>query len=202
MKLIYRGRYHSEEQLPKGTLPKNAVQFKEPSSPNEMNKMAVLAALPVAIMIAAFTLLSYFLHGSLHVTLNTSLILLCTVISIPALFIHEWLHAICFGKDSEVELFIAPSKFMLFVVSTTPTTKARFIFMSLCPALVLGVLPFLVWFFLPYHAVASNLLYYFSVMQILCSLGDFINVNNAMRQMPKGSKQQLSGFHSYWYMPQ
>ncbi len=40
MKLVFRGKYSNEEQLPKGVLPENAVRFIEPEGPKELNKKA------------------------------------------------------------------------------------------------------------------------------------------------------------------
>ncbi|MCL2003932.1 MAG: DUF3267 domain-containing protein, partial [Oscillospiraceae bacterium] len=95
-------------------------------------------------------------------------------------------------------LFIAPKQLSLFVTSTQPITKARYIFMSLFPNLVFGWLPLAVWMVvLPYN---SDLLT-FAVFSILFGIGDYMNVFNAVRQMPKGSMQQLSGFNSYWFIP-
>ncbi|MPN54176.1 hypothetical protein SDC9_201845 [bioreactor metagenome] len=114
---------------------------------------------------------------------------------------HEFLHAVCFGKDAEVDLYISVKNLLIFVVSTHPISKARFIFLSLCPNLVFGWLPLLVWAVLPYNEAYSNILYSFSLICVMLGVGDYLNVFNAIRQMPKGSMQQLSGFHSYLFMP-
>ena len=31
--------------------------------------------------------------------------------------------------------------------------------------------------------------------------GDYMNIFNAIRQMPKGARVYMHGMHSYWYMP-
>ena len=41
----------------------------------------------------------------------------------------------------------------------------------------------------------------FGAMSIIAASGDFINVFNALMQMPAGSLTFLSGMHSYWYLP-
>ena len=33
-------------------------------------------------------------------------------------------------------------------------------------------------------------------------IGDYMNVFNALTQMPKGAKTYLNGFNSYWYLPE
>lgn len=40
MKLIYRGEYRSEDQLPKGNLPQNAIRFDEPETAEALVRRA------------------------------------------------------------------------------------------------------------------------------------------------------------------
>lgn len=40
----------------------------------------------------------------------------------------------------------------------------------------------------------------FGLICIGMGFGDYINVYNAIKQMPKGAKTYLSGMHSYWYV--
>ncbi|MCL1787401.1 MAG: DUF3267 domain-containing protein [Defluviitaleaceae bacterium] len=82
-----------------------------------------------------------------------------------------------------------------------PISKARFIWLSLFPNIVLGWLPLAVWAFMPFHPVLSNGLFVFGMLATVCGAGDYYNAYNAARQMPKGSMQQLSGMNSYWFMP-
>ena len=197
MKLIYKGISKSNEQLPIGVLPENAVKFKEPKNMTETMIIASIFVLPAMLGVLLFLLGSSLLHGDLEVNGTFRGILLAMLSLVP----HEYLHAICFGKETEVELFIAPKQIALFVVSTQPVSKGRFIFMSLLPNLAFGWLPLAVWMILPYNAVFSDHLLTFSVLSILFGIGDYLNVFNAVRQMPKGSMQQLSGFNSYWFIP-
>ena len=197
MKLIYKGIFKSNEQLPIGVLPENAVKFKEPKNMTETMIRASIFILPAMLGVFLFLLGSGLLHGDLVVN-GTFLGLLLAMFSLVP---HEILHAICFGKKAEVELFIAPKQIALFVTSTQPITKGRFIFMSLFPNLAFGWLPLAVWMFLPYNTVFSDHLLTFSVLSILFGIGDYMNVFNAVRQMPKGSMQQISGFNSYWFIP-
>ena len=197
MKLIYKGIYESNEQLSIGVLPENAVKFKEPKNMTETMIIASVFILPAILGVGLFLVGSLLLHGDL--TLDTTFIGL--LLSLLCLFPHKYLHAICFGKEAEVELFIAPKQLSMFVISTQPVTKARFIFMSLFPNLAFGWLPLAVWMILPYNAAFSGHLFTFSVLSILFGIGDYLNVFNAARQMPKGSMQQLSGFNSYWFIP-
>ena len=109
---------------------------------------------------------------------------------------HEFLHALCFGKDAVVDCYIHPKALQAMVVCAKPISKARFIFMSLLPNFVFGVLPLLAWMIFPSLGITWVI---FSCVTVSFGMGDYYNVHNAIKQMPKGSLQQLSGFHSYWY---
>jgi hypothetical protein len=197
MKLIYKGVYKNPEQLDKGELPENAVMFKEPDDPLQLNVIASLFAIPGILLIVPF----YMLHQVLYfsgdaILLRFSFIgILLAFLSMP---LHEYLHAICFGKKAEVHMYIIPTQLMAFVYSTVPISKARFIFLSLLPSLVLGWIPLTIWTLMPPHTWDATV-FTFAALGIIFGCGDYMNIYNAARQMPRGSLQQLSGFHSYWY---
>jgi len=202
MKLIYKGVFKDEEQLPKGVLPPNAVKFREPETPEKLTLASLGFLLPVLLLIGIITFAAVMIHGNAnHIGISRYSFIIGLLLSLLTYIPHEFLHAICFGKDSEVELYIAPKMAALFVVSTSPITKARFIFLSLLPNLLFGWAPLILWAILPYSEAYSGVLYIFSILGVLSGCGDYVNVFNAFRQMPKGSMQQLSGFHSYWFMP-
>ena len=201
MKIIYKGRYENEKQLPKGILPPNAIKFKEPETPEKLAEAAIWFLLPTAILAALIVLGSFFLHGRLNAQFSVIYFLVGALLSLLTLFPHELLHAVCFGKNAEVELYIMPKQFMAFVCSVQPVTKMRFIFLSLLPNLIFGWIPLIIWALMPYTEIYSDILFSFSVMSVTHGIGDYLNVFNASRQMPKGSMQQLSGFNSYWFMP-
>ncbi len=198
MKLIYRGNYKDESELPITDLPEHAIKFKEPETPAKLNLIASLFTIPAILLIILCVFVSFLIHGNLSISLAPKSYFLSIILAFLTLLPHEFLHAICFGKDAVVYLFVSIKNMMAFVVSTEPISKKRFIFLSLLPNLVFGWIPLLIWsIFFP----SNMFLFYFSIMCILFGIGDYLNVYNALIQMPKGSIQQLSGFHSYWYIP-
>jgi len=200
MKLTYRGTYKDPEQLDKGILPENAVKFIEPEDPAELNIAAAKFLIPAFMLVVILMVISYLIHGGFfrHSTLMGFLI--AFILSFLTLLPHEYLHAICFGKGAKVDMYVIPKQMMVFVYSTQPITKARFIFLSLLPNVLFGWIPMLVWVALP-PSQTSYSLFIFAAMTISFGAGDYLNTYNAIRQMPKGSMQQLSGFHSYWFIP-
>ena len=87
---------------------------------------------------------------------------------------------------------------MLFVVGPEKMSKGRFIFMSLLPNIVFGFIPFILFLIWPQLGVLVSL----GAVSIPMGGGDYINVFNALTQMPKGAKTYLCRFNSYWYMPE
>lgn len=197
MKLVYKGKFKGEEQLPKGVLPDNAIKFKEPESINKLNLLMIVFSIPVIALIGAVVVISGLLYGEINIPTEFKPFTLGVLFSLLTLIPHELLHAVCYGKDDVVQLYIAPSKLMMFVLSNDPVSKARFIFLSLLPNILFGWIPLIIWAILPH----SGILFYFSTMNILSGCGDYINVYNSVRQMPKGSMHQHSGVNSYWFMP-
>jgi len=210
MKLVYKGIFKDDEQLPKGVLPENAVKFKEPDTLRAQNKKIVLPSILCVLLIVLFVVVSNLLHGeepisAIAVIAGIGGLLNFTIIGLLFSFLaiapHEFLHAIFFPKDAEVELYLAPKHLAAFVTCVQPISKLRFIILSLFPSFLLGWIPLIIWVILPHYGSISRHLYTFAVFGILSGVGDYLNVFRAIRHMPKGSMQQLSGFNSYWFMP-
>lgn len=197
MKLVFKGKYVNEEQLPRGELPANAVRFIEPETPAELNVKAALFIIPPMILVAAIIILAFTLHANITLGLSWWGVLLAFIAMVP----HEMLHAVCFPKDATVQMYYSLKNMMMFVASIAPVSKKRFIWMSFCPNFILGWLPLIIWAVFPNVPVLSDIILPFAAMNIFFGAGDYMNMYNAWRQMPKGSWTQLSGFHSYWFMP-
>lgn len=200
MNLVWKGIYKGKDQLPVGELPERAVKFKEPDSMLMLNVVASIFIIPVIMLVAiAYLIKSNLLGTSVDMNfINLWGILLAFSMILP----HELLHAVLFPKDKEVELWVSPSAFTAFVVSTAPVSKGRFIFLSLLPNIVFGFIPLIIWIFVPEGGTMTEILFSFAVISLSFGIGDYLNVFNAIFQMPKGSIQQLSGMNSYWYLPE
>jgi len=86
---------------------------------------------------------------------------------------------------------------MLFVVGPEAMTKTRYIFMSLFPNIVFGLIPYIIGMLNP----SSTWLLSWGVLSLSMGAGDYYNVYNAITQMPKGAMTYLHKFNSYWYIP-
>lgn len=201
MKLIYKGNFKGLDQLPTGTLPDNAVKFKEPKTMAGLNALSMVFSLPAISFILTFISFSVLIYGGIRYNANTLESTLGMIMAFVCIFPHELIHAICFGKDAEVELYTSPRHMTIFVTSTKAISKTRFVILSLLPSIIFGAIPLMMWAFLPAPIEVLSFLFPFSVVSILFGIGDYLNVYNALWQMPKHSYHQMSGFNSYWFIP-
>jgi hypothetical protein len=109
---------------------------------------------------------------------------------------HELLHAICFKKD--VYLYTNLSKGLLFVVGTERMSKARFIILGMLPNIVFGFIPFALYLINPNWTTLGSM----GAICIAMGAGDYMNVFNALTQMPKGACCYLHKLNTFWYMPE
>ena len=193
MRLHYKGKYDlNPESLPHGQHMPGAVPFKEAKDSKQLSLIANAASVVIMVLLAvpAYFRCREFLWAS------PLQMMFGAIASMLILFPHEILHALCF-KEEEY-LYTNWKQGLLFVVGPETMSKGRFIFMSLLPNLVLGIIPYLIGIIFPNQVFAVVL----GILATGMGAGDYYNVLNALTQMPKGSRTYLYQFSSYWYMPQ
>lgn len=195
MKLHYMGKYNLDESsLPCGKHKPNAVKFKEAEVSAELGKIANITALAIMVVFGIIAMIRIFFDKEANCSFGAFLV--GYVLSMLTLFPHELLHGLCFRKD--VYVYTNLKHGMLFVVGPEDMSKLRFVFMSLLPNFVFGLVPYVIGMINPQYV-------FLLVMGTMCigmGAGDYYNIYNAMTQMPKGSRTYMHGFHSYWYMPE
>lgn len=190
MKLHYMGKYDlNPESIPAKAHKINCVKFKEAEDSKQLSRIVN----NIAIVVLVFFCIPLFLKGYQEAC---KAIGISSILSLLVLFPHEIIHAICFKED--VYLFTNLKQGMLFVVGPEDMSKARFIFMSLLPNIILGFIPYLIFLVNPNLVMVGA----FGALNISSGAGDYLNVYNAITQMPKGSRTYLHHFNSYWYMPE
>ena len=193
MKLHYKGKYDlNPESLPHGEHKPGAVKFKEAESSKQM---AIIGNILAVVLMIVFAIPAVW-RARPYIADSIWQMPLGCFASLVTLFPHEFLHAICFKED--VYLYTNMKQGMLFVVGPETMSKGRFIFMSLLPNLVFGFLPYIIGMIFPQMGFFLAL----GWLAIGMGAGDYYNVFNALRQMPKGAKTYLYQFNSYWYMPE
>ena len=191
MKLHFAGEFNGDENtLPQREHHQNAVPFKEPEN---MRKSAIITNMG-SILTMIILAIPFILIGKKYFAGNGFWIWLGLSGSFFTLFLHELLHAICFKND--VYFYTYLSKGIAFVIGTENMSKARFIVICLCPNIILGLIPYVLFFVFPNIVFLGA----FGLSCIGAGFGDYLNIYNAIKQMPKGAKTYLNGMHSYWYI--
>lgn len=186
MKLHYMKKFNGDlESLPKREHEPGAVKYKEP---DDMKKLGMIAN-GIALVLCFVTIPVLLIRGGLF-SIN---IWACIVVML-CVFPHELLHAICFKED--VYLYTNLKNGMLFVTGLEDMSKMRFIFMSMLPNLVFGIIPF------GLFLLNSELGFWgtMGALAIPMGAGDYMNVFNTIRQVPKGARVYMSGMNTYWYL--
>lgn len=187
MKLHYKGKFNGDvESLPHGEHKPNAVKFKEPEDPKKLAWIANGIAFALYLIFIPLLIL----RGGIGAYNFWGVLL-----ALLTLFPHEFFHAICFKED--VYMYTNLKQGMMFVVGPEDMSKGRFIWMSMLPNFVFGFLPFLIFMINPKLTLLGSI----GTFAIPMGAGDYMNVFNALRQMPKGARTYLYKFNSYWYMP-
>ena len=186
------GKYNGDENsLPQREHPAGSVPFKECQDMKTFSRIANGGCFAVIILLA----IPFVLLGKAYFEENRIWLVVGFVCTALVMLPHEMLHAICFEED--VYYYNSMDKGMLFVVGTEDMSKTRFIFMSMLPNLVFGFLPFIVFLVRP-DLVGLGL---FGLICLGSGFGDYINVFNALTQVPGGAKIYMSGLHTYWHKP-
>ena len=190
MKLHYKGKYNLDpDSLPARDHMPGAVKFKEAEDSKKLSIIANgLAVLIMAVLAVPAVWRAWGDFDSIQFFAGY-------VVSMLTVFPHELLHAICFKED--VFLYTNTRQGMLFVVGPEAMTKSRYIFMSLFPNIVFGLIPYIIGMLNP----SSIWLLTWGVLSLSMGAGDYYNVYNAITQMPKGAMTYLHKFNSYWYIP-
>lgn len=190
MILHYKGSYDLNPQsLPHGEHKPNAVPFKEAESTKALSLIANVGSVLLIFVLSVFAAMRCWAYFDL------TQLALGFIVPMLLLFPHEYLHALCFQKD--VYLYTNWKQGLLFVTGPESMSKTRFIMMSLLPNILFGFIPYLIGMLFPQ-------LLFFAVCGTLCigmGAGDYYNVFNALKQMPKGARTYLYGFNSFWYLP-
>ena len=186
MRFHYEGKYSGDpDTLKNQRTVEGAIMFKEPSL-----KGLSLIANGISVLLL-FLLIGLAVWRSNGNTFNMIGFLLAVLSLLP----HEYLHALCYKGD--VYFYTYLSKGLLFVVGEEDMTKARFVFMSMLPNLVFGFVPYILFLLNPSWTVLGTM----GVFGISFVKGDYINVFNALTQMPKKSVTYLYRQNSFWYIP-
>jgi hypothetical protein len=193
MKLIYKGKYKGVvEEFESSKNIKNAVKYKEADTLEEMAKIITIPANILQFVLLAIT---FFIIGFDDIDNSMLMMVISFGLSLLTMIPHELLHGICY--KNKVYLYTNLKQLMLFVVGEDHLTKYKFIFMCLFPNIVFGFIPFVLF-------LINNELLILGFLGSMCisyGMGDYYNVWNTIRQVPKNGLVFSRGHNSYWYVP-
>lgn len=184
MKLHFSGMYNGDPNtLPAQRMVPNAVKFREPSQ----NMLTLVGnALSVAIAVLTFGFAYIRANG---LVFNTTGLVLAILSLIP----HEFLHAVCFKEDVYFYLYLKGG--MAFVIGDEDFEKWRFIAMSMLPNVIFGFIPYVAFVLNPTYKLLGSL----GALALAMGAGDYMNVFNALVQVPKNSKIFMYQMNTYWH---
>lgn len=206
MKIHYYGKYSGQEQdLPAGALYSVDIPFKEPQSMKKLSLLLNTLAILLLVLLCALWLFHFHTGQSWINTLSvfSTELIIASIGQLLILIPHEYLHGICFKEDCWI--FTSWKNSLLFVTGPESMSKNRFIFMCLLPNLILGLLPFLIGMLWPLGTriqFIPSLLALFGMLNLASGAGDYMNIFNALTQVPKDGKIYMYYLHTYWYHPQ
>ena len=198
----YKGKFSGNpDDLPESWHEEGYVPFKEPETPQKL----ALVANGISIIIYVATIALYvWKAGGLWdpTTRNLNFSLAGLIASFLTLVPHELLHAICFKED--VYMYTNLKQGMMFVYGPERMSKGRFIFMSLLPNLVFGAIPLAIFLIFAQPGNISPFIKFLGTLgtwALPMGAGDYLNVYNALTQVPKMGRVYMYKFNSFWYMP-
>lgn len=202
----YMGKYKDESQILTGVLPKQAIQYKEPNNLTSAFLMGGLISLPMFIALIILILIKIRIFNISDQNINASNLIISTMIAstLSTVFtiIHEFLHAFAFPKNAIKEIWVKPSELAAFVYCNTPVSKKRFLWIVICPNVILGFIPYAFWILgtFDFNPLISQTIIIFAMINIVSGVGDYLNFYLSLRQVPKNALVQNYGFHTYWFL--
>jgi len=182
----YAGKYDGEEnKLPHKEHHPKAVPFKEPEDSKALSLIANIGCIALIILLS----IPFIFLGKSFIPGRWIWIIVGAACSCLSLLPHEFLHAICYKED--VYLYTDFAHGLVFVIGTEDMGKWHFVFMCLCPNIIFGLIPYIVFLLWPHHVGLG----FFGIICIGMGFGDYLNVYNAIKQMPQNAKTYLCGMH-------
>ncbi len=192
MILIWKGKLTKETAFTYPDLPLDAKKlFPEHGG---WTILMYLFVIPVLLFAYGGILLHKQIVGVVSLSLKGGLVGI--VLALLLLSVHELIHSAFCPQESQGYLYWTMTG--LCFIPASPLKKGRYLGMLLMPAVILGILPFLVWCFLPgIPSFWGSALFACSLGSLGMCVGDFYNAVLAAVKMPPDSRLVTSGMDCY-----
>ncbi len=118
------------------------------------------------------------------------------VVGLP---LHEFIHALCYPKGAKVYIGVSMKQLRTFVISSSPLSRSRYIWMSLAPALT-GIVSLIIFLITPISMKWLTTLFLIPMfMGMITPSPDYMDVYLVLRQVPKGAFIQPTEKGYVWY---
>ena len=188
----FKGYLKDIDALPKNDLAKKYNRLENSNDINEIMKQIYIYAIPLGILFMYFVItFTYYVELDI---ICFFLILFSSLIMMP---VHELLHAIAMPCKSKKYIYFF-SQGML-ATTTDIISRRRYIFMSMLPNIVLGIIPIILYFV----AVNANCkispgILCFGVLEICYGIGDYWNVLKALNVTSGKCQLFNSGVNTFY----
>lgn len=126
--------------------------------------------------------------------------LIAIITWIIMVFVHELLNVLAFPKRMSTEVWFSVKYGTGFVIFNGEVSKYRFLFMSLLPNILLGILPLLVWLIFPFKDdFNSTFVFTLSYIGAMIGFMDYARSINVIRKVPSNAVISMSEGILYWY---
>lgn len=203
MNIHLKGKFTSESDLiKKEKLPDNSIPFEEGKDIRQAFNLGFLLVVPIIIPVIIVTIIRYkSINMSIDMNIKTGIVFAGTLVIWQILiYIHEFIHAMFYSKKAEKTIWRDKEHGAYFIYCSEKVSKTRFVILCIAPTIILGIIPFIIWMlYYNYIPMPFNLAFVLTTwVMIVLSAGDFTNIYNAIKQVPKGAKIFNYGLHSYW----
>lgn len=193
MRLVWKGKLTEENSFPNIRIPEDSEIL---LGDEEMSWKDYIAIIPILII----GTLSFIIKDKYISVIEVSMtgFLIGLGLSILFLVVHELIHGLFCTKNCQVNYY-----YSIYGITCYPLkalNRNRYITMALAPFFLLGILPLVVWFFIPTKLVMTNsILYSLMFINLSATTVDIRNAITALIKAPKRSFIQASGSKVYWF---
>lgn len=182
-------------------LPSNAIIMKGETNQKSFMATSRILIIPIVIILA-ISMIYFRKIKKIKINKKNMIkgIVIGTILGFLLSFFHELLHAICFPKGSSVNIGIILNPFYFYVSSFTSFSKIQFIFMSIMPFVVLGIIPYILYiYYFPKNIKLGAFFFGLCVMGLVSATPDLLNVYNVTKNIPNSAQIIISENYIHYY---